>query len=80
MFETGEFVDQKYHAVEAYESQIAYLDFRLKARHRDHAATVNVEDQNVQYAELFADLRPDEMLEMCELADKFFRRLLRDSE
>jgi LmbE family N-acetylglucosaminyl deacetylase len=78
MFEVGAFMPQKQHALAAFESQLAYNDFKEKILHRDHAATVNVEDRGVQYAELFADLRPAELDEFRALAEPLYRRLLRD--
>ena len=78
MFDIGEFVEQKQHALAAFESQLAYNDFTEKIRHRDHAATVNVEDPAVQYAELFADLRPVELQRAADLASPLYRFLLRD--
>ncbi len=78
MFEMGAFVEQKQRALSAFQSQIADNDWRGKIRGRDHAATVNVEDLAIQHAELFADLRPAELPEVRRLAERLFRRLLRD--
>ncbi len=78
MFDIGAFVEQKQSALAAFTSQLAYNDFQEKIRHRDHAATVNVEDCAVQYAELFADLRPSELVSVRAMAEPLYRRLLRD--
>ncbi|MCA8955361.1 MAG: PIG-L family deacetylase [Planctomycetes bacterium] len=78
MFDTTEYVERKQDALAAFRSQLAYNDFALKIRHRDHAATVNVEDPSIQYAELFADLRPAELEAVQALTDPLFRHLLRD--
>lgn len=80
MFELGQFMAQKQEALAAFASQLEYNDFTEKILHRDHAATVNVEDKQVQYAELFADLRPADLQQAKELADPLFRFLLRDEE
>ncbi len=80
MFEVGAFMDQKQHALAAFASQLEYNNFAEKTLHRDHAATVNVEDSTVQYAELFADLRPEELERAKDLADPLYRFLLRDSD
>ena len=80
MFEVGEFMEAKQLALAAFQSQLAYNDFKEKILHRDHAATVNVEDSAVQYAELFADLRPEELAEVRDLAVPLYRRLLGDRE
>jgi len=76
MFDVGAFMDRKQHALAAFESQLAYNDFATKILHRDHAATVNVEDRAVQYAELFADLRPADLAGALGLADPLYRFLL----
>ncbi|MBK8974697.1 MAG: PIG-L family deacetylase [Planctomycetes bacterium] len=78
MFEMGAFVEQKQRALSAFASQLVDNDWRAKIRGRDHAATVNVEDPAVQHAELFADLRPAELADVRELAERLFCRLLRD--
>lgn len=79
MFDVGSFVAQKQQALAAFGSQLAYNDFAEKILHRDHAATVNVEDRSVQYAELFADLTPDRLLRARELAEPLYRYLLGDA-
>ena len=78
MFEVGEFIEKKQHALAAFESQLAYNDFSEHIRHRDHAATINVEDPAVEYAEVFADLRPADLPKARDLADSLIRFLLRD--
>ncbi|MDP6929287.1 MAG: PIG-L family deacetylase [Planctomycetota bacterium] len=80
MFDVTELMAQKQHALAAFESQLYYNDFALKILHRDHAATVNVEDSAVQHAELFADLRPGELAQVCGDAEKLYRYLLRDAQ
>ena len=80
MFDVTAYMDRKQHALAAFESQLAYNDFRLKILHRDHAATVNVEDPAIQHAELFADLRPDELAPTLAMAEPLYRHLLRDSQ
>ena len=54
--------------------------FALKILHRDHAATVNVEDQAVQYGELFADLSPDQLTPMLQSIEPIYRRLVGDPD
>ncbi|MEE2887037.1 MAG: PIG-L family deacetylase [Planctomycetota bacterium] len=78
MFDVTDYMDRKQHALAAFESQLAYNDFRLKILHRDNAATVNIEDPSVQHAELFADLRPAELAPTLAMAEPLFRHLLRD--
>lgn len=78
MFEVGAFMQQKQHALAAFASQLAYNNFAEKTLHRDHAATVNVEDPAVQYAELFADLLPADLQRAKELTDPLIHFLLGD--
>ena len=80
MFEVGAFMKQKQHALAAFASQLAYNNFAEKTLHRDHAATVNVEDRAVQYAELFADLRPADLQRARDLAEPLYRFLLGDRD
>ena len=80
MFDVGAFVDDKQRALGAFQSQLAYNDFAEKILHRAHAATVNVEDADVQYAELFADLRPGDLTRAQDLASRLYEFLLRDTE
>lgn len=77
MFEVGDYMEQKQHALSAFASQLAYSDWREKILHRDHATTVNVEDPAIQHAEVFADLRPEELREVRDLAARLYRRLMR---
>ncbi|MCC6673218.1 MAG: PIG-L family deacetylase [Planctomycetes bacterium] len=78
MFDVSGLMDRKQHALAAYASQLAYNDFQRKILHRDHSATVNVENPAVQYAEVFADLAPHELISVCDQAEALYRRLLRD--
>jgi LmbE family N-acetylglucosaminyl deacetylase len=78
LFDCTDLMQPKQHALAAFASQLAYNDFRTKILHRDHAATVNVEDPKVQHAELFADLRPAELAQAQALAEPLYRFLLRD--
>ena len=78
MFDVTGYMDKKQHALGAFESQLAYNDFKEKILHRDHAATVNVEDPAVQYAELFSDLRPGELKHCLEQVEPAYRYLLGD--
>ncbi len=80
MFDVTEQAEVKQHALAAYESQLAYNDFAQKILHRDNAATVNVEDPAVRYAELFADLRPAELTAVRRAVERTYRYLLRDTE
>ncbi|MDA0932583.1 MAG: PIG-L family deacetylase [Planctomycetota bacterium] len=77
MFDVGAFMEQKQHALSAFESQLAYSDWREKILHRDHATTVNIEDPAIQHAEIFVDLRPAELREVRDLATRLYRRLMR---
>ncbi len=78
MFDVTDYMDRKQHALAAFQSQLAYNDFALKILHRDHAATVNVEDRAIQHAELFADLRPAELSAVLQKTEPVYRLLLRD--
>ena len=78
MFDVTAYMDRKQHALAAFESQLAYNDFRLKILHRDNAATVNIEDPTIQHAELFADLHPHELAPTLTMAETLYRHLLRD--
>ena len=78
MFDVGAFEQQKQHALAAFASQIAYNDWRDKILHRDHSMTVNIEDPSVQHAEVFADLRPDELGAVRDLAHALITKLMRD--
>ncbi len=78
MFDVTGYMDKKQHALAAFQSQLAYNDFKEKILHRDHAATVNVEDPAVQYAELFSDLRPDQLRDCLDKVEPAYRYLLKD--
>jgi hypothetical protein len=78
MFDVSSLMDRKQHALAAYASQLAYNDFQAKILHRDHSATVNVENPAIQYAEVFADLAPHELVSVRDQAEALYRRLLRD--
>ncbi|MHC4899800.1 MAG: PIG-L deacetylase family protein, partial [Planctomycetota bacterium] len=80
MFDVTGYMDKKQHALAAFESQLAYNDFKEKILHRDHAATVNVEDPAVQYAELFSDLRPDALATCLQKLEPAYRYLLKDED
>lgn len=71
MFDVSAFMEQKQHALAAFASQLAYNDFQQKILHRDHAATVNVEDRAVTHAELFADLGCGELARLHAVAGAF---------
>ncbi len=77
MFDISDSVEQKVHALDAYQSQLAYNDFAAKIRQRDCAATVNIEDPSVRAVEVFADLTPPRLERAVELADSLNRFLLR---
>jgi LmbE family N-acetylglucosaminyl deacetylase len=77
MFEVGAYIERKQHALSAFVSQLAYNDWRAKILHRDHSTTVNVEDPAIQYAEIFADLRPAELGPVRELATRLYETILR---
>lgn len=80
MFDVSGFMEQKERALASYRSQLAYNDFKDKILHRDHGATLNIEDAAVKQVELFADLRPDELMRVRELAEPLYRHLLRDQD
>lgn len=69
MFDVSAFMERKQHALAAFASQLAYNDFKTKILHRDHAATVNVEDKAVTHAEIFADVRPQDLVVAHGVAD-----------
>jgi LmbE family N-acetylglucosaminyl deacetylase len=79
MFEVGAQIATKQHALAAFESQLAYNDFRQKVEHRDHSATVNIEDNAVQYAEVFVDLRPRDLAQARDLVEAAHRFLAKDA-
>ncbi len=78
MFDLTAFMEQKQHALAAFESQLAYNNFREKILHRDNAASVNIEDQSIQHCEVFADLRPAELAQVLGMAEPLYRYLLKD--
>ncbi|HLQ37969.1 MAG TPA: PIG-L family deacetylase, partial [Planctomycetota bacterium] len=78
LFDTTDVYAHKRHALEAYRSQLAYIDFAALSEHRDRAATVNLDIGGVRYAELYADLRPDQLARAHALAEPLQRLLLRD--
>ncbi len=78
LFDTTEVYEAKNEALQAFASQVAYIDLAELSRCRDRAATVNIEDPAIQYAELFADLRPDQLRRVQELADPLYQYLLED--
>lgn len=78
MFDVTGFMEQKQHALSAFASQLAYNDWRGKILGRDHAATVNVEDPTVQHAELFCDLRPQDLVATRARVEPVYRTLLKD--
>lgn len=80
MFDVSDYMDRKQHALAAFASQLAYNDFARKILHRDHAATVNVEDPSIQYGELFADLRPADLAPMLASLEPIYRRLVGDRD
>ena len=80
LFDTTAEYPAKRHALGAYESQLAYIDFAAFSHHRDVAATVNVGDPSIEHAELFADLRPAQLPRVRDLADALYRLLQGESE
>lgn len=78
MFDLSAYMERKQQALACFGSQLAYNDFRQKILHRDHAATVNIEDPAIQHAELFADLPPGDLLAVEAMAEPLYRRLLND--
>ena len=66
LLDTTDLIDVKREALACFASQLAYNDFAKKAIHRDHAATVNVEMPDVQYAEAFVDLSPAQLPEFTQ--------------
>jgi LmbE family N-acetylglucosaminyl deacetylase len=78
LFDTTDVYPHKRRACEAYASQLAYIDFAKLSEHRDRAATVNIDVGGVTYAELYADLRPDQLARAFALADPLQRLLLKD--
>lgn len=79
LFDTTDLYAAKYRALQAYCSQNAYVDLPGMSEHRDRAATVNLDVPGVLYGEMFADLRPAELLPASRLATELQRLLTRDS-
>ncbi|MFO1052938.1 MAG: PIG-L family deacetylase [Planctomycetota bacterium] len=79
MFDVGAFEEHKQRALSRFGSQLAYNDWRDKILHRDHSMTVNIEDPSIQYAEVFADLRPAELPQVRDLAHGLIRRMFREA-
>ncbi|MEM7203376.1 MAG: PIG-L family deacetylase [Planctomycetota bacterium] len=75
MFDVSELAEEKRRALACYASQLAYNDFAAKVLHRDHAATVNVEDPAVQHAEVFADLVPGRLPAVREATESVWTAL-----
>ena len=78
LFDTTAVYQRKRHALSAYRSQLAYIDLVGLSEHRDRAATVNIDISEVVHAELYADLRPDQLQPAFALADQLQRLLLGD--
>jgi LmbE family N-acetylglucosaminyl deacetylase len=78
LFDTTDTYPQKKHALAAYRSQLVYFDLVGLSEHRDRAATVNVDVPGVHYGELYADLRPDQLLQARERAEALQQLLLGD--
>jgi len=79
VFDTTDTYARKYRALQAYASQNVYIDLPGMSEHRDRAATVNLDIGGVLYGEMFADLRPHELLSASRLATDLQRLLLRDA-
>jgi LmbE family N-acetylglucosaminyl deacetylase len=78
LFDTTDTFARKRHAVQAYQSQLAYIDLVDLGEHRDRAATVNVDLPAMRYGELYADLRPDQLRPAWQLCDSLYRLLVQD--
>lgn len=78
LFDTTDVYLRKRHALAAYRSQLAYIDLVGLSEHRDRAATVNLDIGGVTHAELYADLRPDQLGPAYALAEPLQRLLLDD--
>lgn len=78
LFDTTDVYAKKRHALEAYASQLAYIDLVGLSEHRDRAATVNVDIPGVRHAELYADLRPDQLARAQAHCEPLYRMLLKD--
>lgn len=78
LFDTTALQAQKRRALEAYQSQLAYIDFAALSEHRDRAATANIDIGSVRYAELYADLKPSQLQPALALAGPLQQLLLGD--
>jgi LmbE family N-acetylglucosaminyl deacetylase len=78
LFDTTDTYAKKRHALEAYQSQLAYIDLVGLSEHRDRGATVNVDVPGVRYAELYADLQPGQLARARDLCEPLYRLLLKD--
>jgi LmbE family N-acetylglucosaminyl deacetylase len=78
LFDTTLLHAQKRRALEAYQSQLAYIDFAALSEHRDRAATVNIDVGSVRYAELYADLLPAQLQPALALTAPLQQLLLGD--
>jgi hypothetical protein len=76
LFDTTDSYAVKKHALGAYLSQLVYCDLPGLSEHRDRAATVNIDVPGVRYAELFADLRPDQLAAARDAAEALSALLL----
>ena len=69
LFDTTDVHERKKHALRAYASQLAYIDFAALSDHRDRVAMVNVDIPGVTHGELYADLLPHELERALALAE-----------
>jgi hypothetical protein len=76
LFDISELFPQKRRALEAYQSQLVYIDLVGLCENRDRAATVNIDIRGVTHAELFADLRPARLPGALALAESLQQLLL----
>ncbi|MFY9344881.1 MAG: PIG-L family deacetylase [Planctomycetota bacterium] len=79
LFDTTDMYPRAYRALQAYQSQNAYIDLPGMSEHRERAATVNLDIPGVLYGEMFLDLRPDELAEAHAAQDRFFRLIQRET-
>lgn len=78
LFDTTPQWATKAHALAAYQSQIVYFDLVGLGNHRDRTATINVDVPGVTHAEMFADLRPDQLARAHALAEPLQKLLQKD--
>lgn len=76
LFDTSALWPKKRHALEAYASQIVYFDLPGLGDHRDRTATINVNVPGITHAEMFTDLRPDQLARAHDLWAPLHRMLL----